>query len=85
MWLIEMMDLFNFVFVGQLLIEFDQITPSEQMTLKCASVIGYACSTQILHVLWPFPAANLNSALESLFNKDILRCYKAAKEVKPGC
>ena len=69
------------ILLGQLLIEFDHLTPSEQMALKCTSVIGTVCSAQILRMLWPFPAGSLNAAIDTLFNKDMLRCYTAFRQV----
>ena len=59
---------------GVIISRIDQLSPSEQMVLKVASVIGNLFSSQLLHQIFPVPADRpyLDSHLQTLQRLDLI-------------
>ncbi|XP_053102677.1 adenylate cyclase type 10 isoform X2 [Hemicordylus capensis] len=67
---------------GIALAELDNMTPSEQMVVKCAAVIGVTFETELLlHILPEWTKMKMNQTLATLVDSRIFQCFGERKEV----
>ncbi|XP_042318263.1 adenylate cyclase type 10 [Sceloporus undulatus] len=67
---------------GIALAELDNMNPSEQMVVKCASVIGVTFTTELLlHILPEWTKMKMNQTLAALVESHIFQCFSEIKEL----
>ncbi|KAH0618203.1 hypothetical protein JD844_017209 [Phrynosoma platyrhinos] len=67
---------------GIALAELDNMNPSEQMVVKCASVIGVTFTTELLlHILPEWTKMKMNQTLAALVESHIFQCFTERKEL----
>ncbi|XP_048338489.1 adenylate cyclase type 10 [Sphaerodactylus townsendi] len=65
---------------GIALAELDNISPSEQMVVKCAAIIGVTFSTELLlHILPEWTKVKMNQTLATLVELNIFECFSERK------
>uniref|UniRef100_K7GIP2 Adenylate cyclase 10 n=1 Tax=Pelodiscus sinensis TaxID=13735 RepID=K7GIP2_PELSI len=66
---------------GIALAELDNMSPSEQMVVKCAAVIGLTFTTDLLfHILPEWTKRKMNQTLAALVESHVFRCFNKRKE-----
>uniref|UniRef100_A0A452IIZ4 Guanylate cyclase domain-containing protein n=1 Tax=Gopherus agassizii TaxID=38772 RepID=A0A452IIZ4_9SAUR len=71
-------DLFS---VGIALAELDNMSPSEQMVVKCAAIIGLTFTTELLlHILPEWTKRKMNQTLAALVDSHIFKCFNKRKD-----
>ncbi|KAL8178120.1 UNVERIFIED_CONTAM: hypothetical protein K2H54_030251 [Gekko kuhli] len=70
----------TFFWVGIALAELDNMSPSEQMIVKCAAIIGMTFSTELLlHILPEWTKMKMNQTLAALVESRIFECFTEGK------
>ncbi|XP_054836317.1 adenylate cyclase type 10-like [Eublepharis macularius] len=70
---------------GIALAELDNMTPSEQMVVKCAAIIGVTFSTELLlHILPDWTKMKMNQTLAALVESRIFECFVEGKVQQSG-
>ncbi|KAM9129108.1 adenylate cyclase type 10 [Pangshura tecta] len=65
---------------GTALAELDNMSPSEQMVVKCAAVIGLTFTTELLlHILPEWTKRKMNQTLATLVDSHIFKCFNKRK------
>uniref|UniRef100_A0A8C8R8M7 Adenylate cyclase 10 n=1 Tax=Pelusios castaneus TaxID=367368 RepID=A0A8C8R8M7_9SAUR len=71
----------DLVLVGIALAELDNMSPSEQMVVKCAAIIGQVFTTDLLlHILPEWTKRKMNQTLAALVDSRIFDCYNRRKD-----
>ncbi|XP_067388626.1 adenylate cyclase type 10 [Emydura macquarii macquarii] len=66
---------------GIALAELDNMSPSEQMVVKCAAIIGLTFTTELLlHILPEWTKRKMNQTLAALVDSHIFKCYNQRKD-----
>ncbi|XP_060089030.1 adenylate cyclase type 10-like [Heteronotia binoei] len=66
---------------GIALAELDNMSPSEQMVVKCAAIIGATFSTELLlHILPEWTKMKMNQTLAALVESHTFECFSEGKE-----
>uniref|UniRef100_A0ABM5GDD3 Adenylate cyclase type 10 n=1 Tax=Pogona vitticeps TaxID=103695 RepID=A0ABM5GDD3_9SAUR len=66
---------------GIALAELDNMNPSEQMVVKCASIIGVTFTTEfLLHILPEWTKVKMNQTLAALVESHIFQCFRGKKK-----
>ncbi|XP_062833884.1 adenylate cyclase type 10 isoform X2 [Anolis carolinensis] len=65
------------------LAELDNMNPSEQMVVKCASIIGATFTTDLLHYILPeWSKMKMYQTLAALVDSNIFQCFIERKDLK---
>ncbi|XP_050818934.1 adenylate cyclase type 10 [Gopherus flavomarginatus] len=66
---------------GIALAELDNMSPSEQMVVKCAAIIGLTFTTELLlHILPEWTKRKMNQTLAALVDSHIFKCFNKRKD-----
>ncbi|XP_026511379.1 adenylate cyclase type 10-like [Terrapene carolina triunguis] len=66
---------------GIALAELDNMSPSEQMVVKCAAIIGLTFTTDLLlHILPEWTKRKMNQTLAALVDSHIFKCFNKRKD-----
>ncbi|XP_073214201.1 adenylate cyclase type 10 [Lepidochelys kempii] len=66
---------------GIALAELDNMSPSEQMVVKCAAIIGLTFTTELLlHILPEWTKRKMNQTLATLVDSHIFKCFNKRKD-----
>ncbi|XP_074859423.1 adenylate cyclase type 10 [Carettochelys insculpta] len=66
---------------GSALAELDNMSPSEQMVVKCAAIVGLTFTTDLLlHILPEWTKRKMNQTLAALVDSHIFKCFTKRKD-----